>query len=411
MPRRIPDDGHQAGVGHAGRSDDPDNARHVADSIGRSHHAAGRYLALSVLPPYGDGDPVVVIALAQPVGHCALVFEELEQRRELRVIRHELRLRHDIGRAPDVGLLVLLEIEKIIAVLDEQLDDLPLGLRRVLQPFVELALDLPEGAAVQSLVEEPGGIGEPVRGDIRVELGDDAPDQSGSEGQHQQHLPAGDRYQFHPFEPAVVQFRRQRHADLPAHQAEDVRGMAQQFLDAPPVVLQLEADPLPVPPGDGTHAKEGVHVIPVALVRRNAPGRGVGAGDVPGVLEIHHGVPHRRGTDGEGRPAGYRLGTDGLARGDMVFHQAAEDTLVPVGLKGIGHDDAEPVRDAPCTAMVRQWDEPRPDQAWKIGVRRPRAAEGRPRNPILYLRIRPARVKRKAGRRAALSPRLSTTFP
>jgi hypothetical protein len=75
--------------------------------------------------------------------------------------------------------------------------------------------------------------------------------------------------------------------------------------------------------------RQGVDVLAVADVRRDAAGRGVRVREVPELLQGRHLVSDRGGGDAEARALGDRLASDGLAGVDVLVDDRAQDRDLP----------------------------------------------------------------------------------
>ena len=168
-------------------------------------------------------------------------------------------------------------------------------------------------------------------------LADLAPRHRLLEGQDAAHPPARlgrqhderplplDRDEIDPLEPRVLERGREDDRGVVGQLGELRRRRLQEVVDLAPGARDLALEPERLPAAELDAPHQAVDVVPVRLVRRHAPRRGVGLAEVAHLLEVGHGVPDRRRREPQRVLLRQLAGADGLRRDGVLEQQGLED--------------------------------------------------------------------------------------
>ena len=107
--------------------------------------------------------------------------------------------------------------------------------------------------------------------------------------------------------------------------SEQIGGLVQQLFESTVGVIEERADPLRRRRVEATGCGDVVDEEPIALVGRDATGRGVRLRQIPLLLEHRHLVANGRRADPNAGQIGDVRRPDRLSRGDVLLHDGPEN--------------------------------------------------------------------------------------
>ena len=327
----VLDEGDDVAVVHPLRPDHAERARRVAEAVLRLHDgvpAADALVRAGLVPDEDDGAARRGLRRAglEEVHDDVVVLEELDHAADLLGLL-ELRLRHDLLRAADLGLPLLGELgEERGGLVEDEADDA----RAV--AGVEVAHSL-GGRPADLLEREPG---EPlvhrlhdaveVRAPhLGVELGDDGLDEAAADGDDEHQARRRERDDVEPLEDAGGEARAEHDAEEVREPPEQPRGLAEELLGVAEELLDAGAEEPLLRGRDARPVHELVHEGAVPEVGRDAAGGGVGVVEVAERFERAERVPDRGRGEIHDAALGEGLRADRRRRLDELRDDGAQD--------------------------------------------------------------------------------------